>query len=312
MAVTDETYATDCGSSETFGAPYVFSGVPHFVNAAFGVRISGGTVEVGNYPYAVVLLQGDRDELFDGVSVWDPNSYFKSFLYVAASQAPAITGYSTVIASETDMSTTPAYVTGPNSSTVLVLTGEANNSGVQQANNFPAGVTSTTLTASSSVNVANGGSLIPAGGALRVHSATSGQPIQFTDQGVANINMIINDAGGVVIPRAGLQVTGGITFGSGNLNLAGGILLGSGHNACSSSSGWPCEASGSCSLSAATTCNFTVTVPAGSVCTATANSSDTTTVVESFKLGVSSTTLTVTALESSSQTATAAANVHCL
>lgn len=93
--------------------------------------------------------------------------------------------------------------------------------------------------------------------------------------------------------------------------VAAGAISGGSHNVCSTTSGWPCETALTCSLSSATTCSGTIAVPAGSVCTLTANASDTTTGVTSWKASVSSTTLTGT-VTATSQTSTAAANATCL
>lgn len=101
-------------------------------------------------------------------------------------------------------------------------------------------------------------------------------------------------------------------FTTGSFVEPNGSVSGSAHNACSATSGWPCEASGSCSISAATFCTYTVTVPAGSVCTATGNNNDTTTGAEWWKASISSTTLTVYALVAASQTNTGSSNVTCL
>lgn len=76
--------------------------------------------------------------------------------------------------------------------------------------------------------------------------------------------------------------------------------------ACSATNTVPCTFTISCSISSGTTCNSTATVPAGASCHATADGSDTTTGVSSWKLSLSSTTLTGTVTTASSQTSTTA------
>lgn len=99
---------------------------------------------------------------------------------------------------------------------------------------------------------------------------------------------------------------------TGNIAFSGAVRSGA-HNACSATTGVPCESTaGTCSLSASTSCTFTVTVPASSSCIAQGNASDTTTGAEWFKTSLSTNTLTVTANVASSQTSTVAANVNCL
>lgn len=94
--------------------------------------------------------------------------------------------------------------------------------------------------------------------------------------------------------------------------LSQGAIVGLAHQTCSASTGIPCWASVTCSLSAATSCSTTTQVISGSICTATANGANNTTGSEWFTLSLSSTTLTVTANVASSQTATAAAWITCL
>lgn len=121
-----------------------------------------------------------------------------------------------------------------------------------------------------------------------------------------------NDTTGSVLGVGNHGTAGAFCYDGTNLSVAVGHVSGAGHNVCSSTSGVPCETTGSCALSAQTTCNFTKTVPTSANCTATPNAADTTTVVEQFKTSLSTNTLTVTELASSSQTATASANVVCL
>lgn len=86
-----------------------------------------------------------------------------------------------------------------------------------------------------------------------------------------------------------------------------------GHNPCTPSSGTPCSVINlTCSLTSASQCATTVSVPAGSACVAQGNGNDATTGPEWFKNTLSGTTLTTTAYVSTAQTALVAVNVHCL
>ena len=97
--------------------------------------------------------------------------------------------------------------------------------------------------------------------------------------------------------------------GTGNVEAAGHIA-GAAHNVCSAGSGVPCGTTAMCALSG-TSCVATAAVPAASICTVTANGTDTTNGVESFKLNLSSTILNVRIIVESSQSATAAVNITC-
>lgn len=85
-----------------------------------------------------------------------------------------------------------------------------------------------------------------------------------------------------------------------------------GHTVCTASSGWPCKGSGACAIASQTTCSFPLTVPASSICTVTSNSNDTSTGIESWKLSLSSTTLTVTGTLATAQSGNLSANITCL
>lgn len=161
------------------------------------------------------------------------------------------------------------------------------------------------------------------------NSALSGYGIQLNNGSLGTLSnsapFIANDLGATA--GININVPTGSTYGIRMLvngspnafridasgNTSTNIVTEGSHNPCSSSSSWPCETSGSCGLSGATTCSFNVTVPTGAICIATANPSDTTTGVESIRLGaITSNVLPVNITLASSQTATAAANVHCL
>jgi len=123
-----------------------------------------------------------------------------------------------------------------------------------------------------------------------------------------------NGFAAVCAPTLMVSNTGRISLASGGGSITGTIPFTSPTHAivCSSTSDLPCVATGTCSLSAATTCNFTTSVPASSNCDATRNNSDTTTGVSSWKASLTTTTLTVTVTAAASQTTTAAVNIHCL
>jgi hypothetical protein len=88
------------------------------------------------------------------------------------------------------------------------------------------------------------------------------------------------------------------------------------HNLCSASSGVPCNVPGvpGCSMSSATTCSVTETVPSGSTCTATYDHGTgvPVTALLPAEVGLSGTTLTLYATASSAQTASVGFDVTCL
>lgn len=93
-----------------------------------------------------------------------------------------------------------------------------------------------------------------------------------------------------------------------------GTMSGDQQNQCSASSGWPCETNVNCYLTGTSTCSASAAtaVPANSVCVLTSNStSDTTTGVESWKAGLSGTTLTGKVTVTGNESTFAYANVVC-
>jgi len=167
VVVDNETYSQQCGSSETFGAPYIFSGVPGF-GGSWGCTIRGCTVEVNAYKYVAALLLDDGFATFDSVQAWDPSGgYYQAFLYSGANArfSTIIVGYSNVSGAITAGPTASIHTIISNAFVGGVSTGQSS---------FPGGFSGSVSTTGSVIAGAPAAAGVSTGDVQAARSATFG------------------------------------------------------------------------------------------------------------------------------------------
>lgn len=112
IEVENETVSKICGSSETLGAPFYFTG-------GTGCRIKGGTIEVTNYKYAV-SFNSVSDTFIDSLGVYDNTGYTVSPIYCSAGS-----NYNVVFQGycDTAFQEFSTYFTGPGYATSSLFSG---------------------------------------------------------------------------------------------------------------------------------------------------------------------------------------------
>lgn len=83
IEVQNETFSTSCGSNLAQGAPFRFQPMAGF--GASGVKIIGGTVEMGGYPYVVALMNDSQANTFDNIGAYDDGATTLGYIYAGAS-----------------------------------------------------------------------------------------------------------------------------------------------------------------------------------------------------------------------------------